>query len=405
MANVIQLVLAGILPLLWIVLKLLHVHLGDVATVAMSGMTIMAAAFILSWAAEAAEEDFSGSLVLALLALIAVLPEYAVDGTLSWNAGKDSSYAAYAIANMTGANRLLIGLGWPAVVIIGWMRKQWGTTHKAAIRDQPISAVDCGVLAIVTIYAFTIPLKGYLAWFDAVILFSVFAFYIIRTMSIASHRAEVIGPAKLLVDLRVRWLRIFVWSLLLIYGATAIFLSAEPFVEALISSGKRLGIEEFMLVQWLAPLASEMPEFILAIIFALRISSSRGLSMLVSSKINQWTLLVGSIPVIFLISSYTHGHGLMSFTLDARQTQELYLTAAQSLFAVTLLSNRHLSLVEAMFLACFFIIQTALPMHEVRMFFIWMYIGFAAILTIATIPQSLHAWKSVFHTTLRIRGY
>lgn len=404
MANGIQLILAGALPLLWIILTLLHIHLGDVMTAMMTGMTIMAAAFILSWAAEAAEEDFSGSLVLALLALIAVLPEYAVDGTLSWNAGKDSSYAAYAIANMTGANRLLIGLGWPAVVIIGWMRKRWGAAHKAAIRDQPISAVDCGILTMVTLYAFTIPLKGFLAWFDAVILFSVFVFYLIRTMNIVSHRVQVIGPAKLLADIRPRKLRILAWSLLLIYGAMGIFLCAEPFVEALIHSGKHLGIEEFMLVQWLAPLASEMPEFILAIIFALRISSSKGLGMLVSSKINQWTLLVGSIPVIFLVSSYVHGHGFMSFTLDARQTQELYLTAAQSLFAITLLSNRYLSLVEAMFLACFFIIQTALPMHEVRMFFIWMYIAFAVILTIATMPQSLHAWKSIFHTTLRIRG-
>ena len=141
MANIIQLVVTGPLPLVWIILTIFQVHPGDIATTIITGMTIMASAFMLSWAAEAAENDFSGALVLALLALIAVLPEYAVDGTLSWNAGRDSSYSAYAIANMTGANRLLIGLGWPAVVIIGWMRKQWGSTHKAALRDQPISSL------------------------------------------------------------------------------------------------------------------------------------------------------------------------------------------------------------------------------------------------------------------------
>ena len=75
------------------------------------GLGIVSAAFILAWTAEAAERDVPRTLALAGLALIAVLPEYAVDMLFAWKAGNDPSYASYATANMTGGNRLLVGLG------------------------------------------------------------------------------------------------------------------------------------------------------------------------------------------------------------------------------------------------------------------------------------------------------
>ena len=82
------------------------------------GLGIVSAAFLLAWSAEAAERDIPRTLALAGLALIAVLPEYAVDLLFAWKAGSDPSYAAFATANMTGANRLLVGLGWTMVVAI-----------------------------------------------------------------------------------------------------------------------------------------------------------------------------------------------------------------------------------------------------------------------------------------------
>src|ERR687896_556481 len=86
------------------------------------GITIVGAAFLISWAAEVVQLDFSQGLALALLALIAVLPEYVVDASFAWLAAEDPSYAGYAIANMTGANRLLIGIAWPMVILIAWLR-------------------------------------------------------------------------------------------------------------------------------------------------------------------------------------------------------------------------------------------------------------------------------------------
>jgi cation:H+ antiporter len=76
------------------------------------GAAILGAAFVLSWAAEVAQLDISQTLAIAVLAFIAVLPEYAVDLFLAYRAGQgDEARRHLAVANMTGANRLLIGIG------------------------------------------------------------------------------------------------------------------------------------------------------------------------------------------------------------------------------------------------------------------------------------------------------
>ena len=78
---------------------------------------------MLAWAAEASQVDISAGLALALLALVAVLPEYAVDFVFTWKAGKHpAEFAPDALANMTGGNQLLIGAGWSLVVLVGAYR-------------------------------------------------------------------------------------------------------------------------------------------------------------------------------------------------------------------------------------------------------------------------------------------
>src|SRR6185503_8465880 len=95
------------------------------------GVAIIGAAFVLAWAAEAAQVDISAGLALAILALLAVLPEYAVDFVFTMRAGEifaeqghcapdpgGSNPCSLALANMTGANRVLVGIGWPLVVLV-----------------------------------------------------------------------------------------------------------------------------------------------------------------------------------------------------------------------------------------------------------------------------------------------
>ena len=83
----------------------------------------------------------------------------------------------------------------------------------------------------------------------------------------------------------------------------SILLVAEHFAEALVETGESFGISEFLLVQWLAPLASEAPELLVAGLYAWRLNTNAGLGTLVSSKVNQWTLLVGTLPIAFAIAS------------------------------------------------------------------------------------------------------
>ena len=122
-AKFLVLLAAGLfLPVPWIVLHFQGFHGDPLLESALTGLAILGAAFMLSWAAELFQLDVSQALALALLALIAVLPEYAVDAVFAYQAGQDPVVAqeGYAVANMTGANRLLIGVGWSAVVLLAW---------------------------------------------------------------------------------------------------------------------------------------------------------------------------------------------------------------------------------------------------------------------------------------------
>jgi cation:H+ antiporter len=123
-------------------------------------------------------------------------------------------------------------------------------------------------------------------------------------------------------------------------------------------------------VQWVAPLASEFPEFLVAILFALRLRGSLGIGALISSKVNQWTLLVGAIPIAFALSSGSW-RGL---PLDERQTEELILTSAQSLMAALFIIDLRFSRVEGLMLALLFLGQFAFTSTEVRYLFIALYL-------------------------------
>jgi cation:H+ antiporter len=143
---------------------------------------------------------------------------------------------------------------------------------------------------------------------------------------------------------------------LTVVAAAVIIASAEPFAEAMVDSGRRLGFDEFLLIQWLAPLASEAPAVTVAVLFVLARRSQQGLATMISDKINQWTLLVGMLPLAVSLGAGQ----LSSLPLDARQHEEFFLTAAQSLFGIALLLRLRLSLVGAAALAGLFTVQVVL---------------------------------------------
>jgi cation:H+ antiporter len=156
----------------------------------------------------------------------------------------------------------------------------------------------------------------------------------------------------------------------LLYAAVAIFLSAEPFAEGLVHIGANYDIDKFLLVQWVAPLASESPEFVIALLFAWRHRGTLGLSALISSKVNQWTLLVGALPIAYVLA----GGALSGLPLDERQSEELLLTSAQSLLATLLICDLDFSRLEAVLLAAAFGVQLFFPDTQVRLAFSFLYL-------------------------------
>jgi len=319
----------------------------------LSGAAILAASFILLWACDVAQNDIPQALALAVVALIAVLPEYAVDMYFTWMAGQNpqSDYAHFAIANMTGANRLLIGVAWTAVAIIVW----WRT--RGPVLLGPERRIEVLFLGLATVYAMSIPLTGSLTWVDGVVLMGLYVVYIAIAARRECEEPELCGMAAILGALPTAKRRLATAALFL-FAAGVIVGNAETFSEGLVATGRQFGIDEFLLVQWLAPIASEAPEFIVAIMFALRGLGGLALGSLISSKLNQWTLLVGMIPGVYGVSS---GSLASPIPLSGLQMHEVLLTAAQSLLAVGLLAGLRLSIRGAMLLFVLFLGQFLAP--------------------------------------------
>ena len=318
---------------------------------AIFGIAILAAGFMLSWGAETAEGQISAGLILAVVAIITVLPEYAVDIYYAWRAGQapESEYVHYAAANMTGANRLLVGIAWPLLVLLHWWK-----TRDRAIPLAPVNSVEIFFLLVPSLYAFTILLKDSISFVDSIVLIAIFAAYLWRVGSLPKVHEEEDEEEELGLAAEIEKLSAGrQWALmggLAVVAAAVIFISAEPFAEAMVDSGRILGIDEFLLIQWLAPLASEAPAVTVAILFVLSNRAAAGLTTMISDKINQWTLLVGMLPLAMSVGAGS----LMALPLDARQHEEFFLTAAQSLFGLALLLRLRLGLAGAVALAVLF---------------------------------------------------
>lgn len=352
------------LPLPWLLYWASGQHPAPELTALLSGVAILGAAFLLSWATELAERDIPQSLALLVLALVSVLPEYAVDLSYAIKAAQEPEYAAYAVANMTGANRLLIGLGWASVVLLSCYR-----TGANRLVVPPARKLELRFLLIATLYSFLLPLDGRLSLVEAMVLLLLFLGYVVGATRGESEEVELVGPPAR-IDARCGNRGRRLWALsLLVFAGTAIWVAAEPFAESLVEVGRRAAIDQFILVQWVAPLASESPEFVIALLFAFRRRGELGLGALISSKVNQWTLLVGALPIAYCIAAGTTA----GLPLTERQAEELWLTSAQSLFACLVLADRVLRRWEALALAALFLMQLVLPGTELRRAFTMIY--------------------------------
>jgi len=358
--------LAALVTLPGVVLRLTSDHPDPILGSIFFGLAIIGAAFMISWAAEIIQLDVGGGLALALLALIAVLPEYAVDFVLTAEAGRvfaetgADDAGQLALANMTGANQLLIGFGWPLVILLGtWRVRRTGSAPAQAEMATPTTVnlsraqnVDIAYLAIASLYGMSLFLKSTLSPFDAVVLISIYVLYMFRLSGATPGDPHLVGPAAYVGSMPKTRRRTVNYAMF-VFSAAVIVLVAHEFAESLQELGEAFGISEFLLIKWLAPLASEAPELLVATLFAWRLAARTGIGALISSKVNQWTLLVGTLPIVFMIFA-GQVHGL---PLDEVQRDELWVTATQSVFAVAIIASRSISTKEAWAMLALFGVQ------------------------------------------------
>ena len=372
-------------------LRLSGVHVAAPLSLVTFGAAVVAASFLLAWAAEAARMDISGPLAIAILAVIAVLPEYAVDLYFSYTAGHNPDYVQYAAANMTGSNRLLLGLGWPVVVITSlWVAsRRSGRSFRQGARELVLQSeyrTELGFLLIASIVGFLIPLSGELNLILGFALLGFFVFYLWKASRAEASEPDLVGAAARIGGLPARGRRLLVTGMF-VFAAAVILASAEPFANSLIHTGTQLGISKFLLVQWVAPLASEAPEFIVAILFAVHGKGSDAIGTLISSKVNQWTLLVGSLPLAYLA-----GGGGTALPLDPRQVEEFLLTATQTLLGVAVLLTLRFPRWLAFTLLGLFAVQYAVPGQAGRYVLVAIY---AATALVALARNRRYIWPAL----------
>jgi cation:H+ antiporter len=347
---------AALLTVPWLGLHtLLGVSLSTAQTVGISGVSVLGASFLLAWGAETAEKDVPRAFALAILAVLAVAPEYAVDALYAWEAGIDpgspasQEAASLAVANMTGANRILIGIGWSAIAVFTVLRVRQTGDPAVELRDgfltdrvrlDPSIALEIFFLFAATLFAFFVPFGPGIGGFDMLVLVGLYVAYIVVALKSEHVETEQIGvPAYLQKQPKPR--RAATAIGLFLFSGAVILLAVEPFAHGLEDLGTQIGIPSFLMIQWVAPLASESPELI------------AGFNALISSKLNQWTLLIGTLVVVYSLSLGRYG----ALPLDTHQSAEIWLTAAQSFFALTILITFSISLREAMALLALFAAQ------------------------------------------------
>ena len=141
--------------------------------------SLLASAFLVAWGAEAAQFLISQGLALAILAWLQTLPEFAVEAVIAWDAGRDPERAHLAIANLTGAIRLLLGLGWPMVyVVFVAAGRKTRSGRPRAIRLEPEHAVEIVGLVPPLLYFVLIVLRQRFTWVDAVVLIGLYLVYL-----------------------------------------------------------------------------------------------------------------------------------------------------------------------------------------------------------------------------------
>lgn len=322
-------------------------------TVLWAGPALLISSLMIAWGAEATQFFLAQGIALAVLALLQTLPEFAMEAVFAWH-----QQVQYLFASLTGALLLLTGLGWPMIYFSA--ASAYRREHKSPMRLIRLEAEhSVQILSLVAAIAYeaVVWFTGTLTIYDGVVLIAIYASYLWIMRRLPPEEAETIDQVEGIprsIILAPKPLRVAAILALFIVGGAAVFLVADPFLRGLFGISTMIGISRFRFVQWVAPLVSEAPEGISAFFWARDYRrASIALMNLVSSNINQWTLLAGLLPMVLSISA----HRISAVPLSPLQSRDLLLTLSQSLLGALFLINMELAWWEAVGLFVLFIVQ------------------------------------------------
>ncbi|HXY67797.1 MAG TPA: hypothetical protein VEH62_00010 [Gemmatimonadales bacterium] len=326
---------------------------------------MLLSAFLVAWGAEAAEFLISQGLALAALAWLQTLPEFAVEAVIAWEAGRDPGRMHLAVANLTGAIRLLVGVAWPMIYFVAAFagRRERGRLPTITL-DREHAVGVMGLLPPLVYFTFVL-LKRSISVVDAAVLIVLYLAYLVALLRMPPHAEEELADAPAVS----RWAyglgggrRVAAIAGLFVLGGLLLYVAAAPFLESMIAIAAAVGVSDFVFVQWVAPFLSEFPEKVSAFAWARRVDKApMALMNMVSSNINQWTVLAAMIPLVFGWSHAHAGGGWVRFDFDAEQQLEIALTLAQSLLAMLLLMEMRFDWWEAAGLFLLWLVQFAWP--------------------------------------------
>ena len=128
-----------------VLMRLGGVHVMPTIGLVAFGGAVMAAAFMLAWAAEAAEVDLPPGIAVAGVAFVAVLPEYVIEVYFAY-----SGHVEFVTASLTGSTRLLlsfaVGMLAPAVASVVLARRGGGRIEFVDLKPQ--RRVDLAIIAV-----------------------------------------------------------------------------------------------------------------------------------------------------------------------------------------------------------------------------------------------------------------
>ena len=328
--------------------------------------SILLSAFLVAWGAEAVQFLISQGLALAILAWLQTLPEFAVEAVIACEAGGNPERSHLAIANLTGAIRLLLGLGWPMIYFVfAFFGRRGGEHGLPSIRLNREHATEVVGLVPPLLYFIVIIVKQTISWVDALVLLALYVAYLWALLRNPPHDPEQLADAPRVSQWAYRqrgWRRQAAIGGLFAVGGYLLYVTAHPFLESMLAVAALLGVSQFVLVQWVAPFLSEFPEKVSAFMWARRVTHApMALMNMVSSNINQWTVLAAMIPLVYGYSHYHHTGTWADFHFDTEQRVEIVLTLLQTGLGMVVLANMEFDWFDATALFVLWVVQFFAP--------------------------------------------